>query len=92
MTPDLEKLAQSRRLDARCLDCGAEMAYSSWCYRCSSTNLELVPHQPERPCLSTGRAGHPASLRRGASMPSGAEEAPEPTYSACAPQQGALGL
>jgi hypothetical protein len=43
-TAELTRLIQLRKVDVRCLECGAESAYTAMCYRCSSTELEVIPH------------------------------------------------
>jgi hypothetical protein len=39
-----EKEWHSLKVDARCLDCGATMAGTSWCYRCAGKRLEYRTH------------------------------------------------
>ena len=44
----MDTLIRDRKVDVRCLDCGAGSAWTAWCYRCSSTNLEMVPQKALR--------------------------------------------
>src|SRR3990167_6133459 len=55
-----DALIRDRKVDVRCLDCGAGSAWTAWCYRCSSTNLEMVPQKALRgPYSVQGRSEEP---------------------------------
>jgi len=70
LTSDVERLVQLRKVDVRCLECGAESAYTAMCYRCSSTDLELVIHGSDGWSHCLGGGG--SSLdRKGTPRPKG---------------------
>ena len=66
LTDEMKALWQRSKLDCRCLDCGAESAATGWCYRCTSKNLEYIPHGAPgwTRCLGSGRSGGDTTAAR----------------------------
>jgi hypothetical protein len=69
---------QAGHVDQRCRSCGATSAGSSWCYRCSSQDVEYALHSDQMTMPGPFWCGRGAKRRQtAASTHAGAAEGPE---------------
>lgn len=97
MTPEQERLAQQRKLDARCLDCGEGMAATSRCFKCGSTRLHYIAHGSDEWTHCLGGGGGSVGVKRDTSKATAAarlvrQDPGKPAVSAAEAYPGTFGL